>query len=199
MDIFYASDQKIKLRPCSGFRYKRLEFSLFKYCGYRTAGIVEIAKINAFCRTDICAGRIQTILQPVDAECTFINISIRVRISCIIRTRSNTCSTSNTFIMLYKNYSSCIKMTRSGGAASYTGCIYTMITSLRSDLNFELRICPIHCFDNPFPAKPVRTIIFCLASNHAVAAPDTFFCIYCHCIPHDATSFLSFQLRMLQN
>ena len=76
--------------------------------------------------------------------------------------------------MVNQNDASFNNMTGTGGAASYTGRIITMIASFRPNLHFKLRISSISNFNNPVAAITYRNIIFSLAGTTQSLQPTHF-------------------------
>lgn len=182
------------MRFCSCFRNECFVFSFFQHHRDFTFGVVEVAKIHALCRANCNTGRLLAFFYPVYAECAFIHITIRMRISCIIRTACYAGSATNTFIVCNQHNSPGFVMTCTSWAASYTWRVFAVVTTFGTDFNFELWVSTIGNFNNPVAAIPNRNVIFSLAGNHAIRAAHTFFCINSHCVSHDCTS-LSFSKR----
>ena len=129
------------------------------------------------------------------AKSAFVNITIRVRVSCVIWTRSNTGTATNAFIMFNQNNSAFDYMACSCRATTNTWCIYAMIASLRSYLHLQLGIGSIKYLNYPVAAISYWYIVFSLTGYNTIAASDALSGINCHCVSHDATSFSAFSVK----
>jgi len=182
------------MRFCSCFRNECFVFSFFQYHRNFTFGVVEVAKIHALCGANSHTGRLLAFFYPVHTKSAFIHVTIRMRISCIVRATCNTGAAADTFMRCNQHNSTSLVMTRSRWAASYTWRVFAVVATFGADFNFQLRVSSIGNFHNPVAAIPNRNVIFGLAGNHAIRTAHAFLCINCHCISHDCTS-LSFSKR----
>jgi len=181
------------MRLCAGLWYQGFEFSLFQNLGNGAARIVEVAKIHALGWANTHTCWVHTLLHPViEAKGTLIHVTIGMRKAGIVRARCNACAASNAMILFNKHRASITVMTGTCRAATHTRCVLAMIATLRTNLNFQLRVSAIGHFNDPVAAITNGHIIFGLAGNHTVAATHAFFSIYSHCIPHASTSFPAF-------
>jgi hypothetical protein len=86
----------------------------------------------------------------------------------------NAGSATDAFSACYQDNSSFNKMAGPGRAAPYAGGIGTMIAPFRSEFQFNIGVGPVDRFGDPIPAKSNWDIIFCLAGDYTITAPDTF-------------------------
>lgn len=182
------------MRFCSCFRNQSFIFSFFKYHRNFAFRVVKVAKIHALCRTNSNASRLLTLFYPMYAKGAFVNITFRMRISCIVRATCNTGAAADTFVMGNQYNSTCFVMTCTGWTAPHTRRVFAVVTTFGADFYFELRVSSIGYFHNPVAAISNGYIVFSLAGNYAIRASHAFFCINCHCVSHDFTS-LSFSKR----
>ena len=182
------------MRFCSCFRNECFVFSFFQYHRNFTFGVVEVAKIHALCGANSHTGRLLAFFYPVHTKSAFIHVTIRMRISCIVRATCNTGAAANTFVVGNQHNSTCFVMTGTCGAAPNARRIFAVVATFGADFDFQLRVSSIGNFHNPVAAIPNRNVIFGLAGNHAIRTAHAFLCINCHCISHDCTS-LSFSKR----
>jgi len=189
--ILSVLNQVIDMRFCSCFRNECFVFSFFQYHRNFAFRVVEVAKIHALCGTNRDTSRLLAFLNPMNTECAFINVTVRMRISCIVRTACNTGAAANAFVVSYSYNSTCFVMTCSRWAASYAWRVFAVVATFGADFNFELRVSSVGYFHYPVAAIPYRNVIFGLAGNHTIRAAYTFFSINCHRVSHDCTS-LSF-------
>ena len=182
------------MRFCSCFRNECFVFSFFQYHRNFTFWVVEVAKIHTLCWANRNTSWLLAFFDPVHTKSAFVNVTVRMRISCIVRTACNTGAAADTFMMCNKHNSTCFVMTCTCGAAPYTRRIFAVVATFGANFYFELRIGSIGDFHNPVAAITNRNIIFGLAGYNTIRAAYTFFCINCHCVSHDCTS-LSFSKR----
>jgi hypothetical protein len=114
-------DQVVNIWVCPGFRNQAFPFAASNYFGYFGVWIIRIAEIHAAGRADRNAGRLFTILNAVDAEGAFVDISFRVNEACIIGAGCNTGFAADAFISIHQDCTTIRIMTGLGRAASYTG------------------------------------------------------------------------------
>lgn len=177
------------MRLSAGLWYKGFVFSLFKDQGNGTAWIVKVAKIQALGWANTHACRVHSLLHPVlQAKSTLIHVTIGMRKTGIVWAGGNTGAATYAMIFFNKHRTSIAVMTGTSRTASHTRCVLAMIASLRTNLNFQLRVSAVGHFNDPIPAITNGNIIFGLAGNHTVTATHTFFGIYSHGIPHASTS-----------
>ena len=124
--------------PASGISV--LYFLFLRTCRNRTSWVIQVSKIKTLGRADSNTCRIFSFFYLVVTEGAFVNITFGMRIPCIIRTRSNAGTTTNTLIMLYYYYASLNYMGCSCWTTSYTWSIIAVITSFRSDFNLKIWI-----------------------------------------------------------
>ena len=179
------------MRFCSCFRNECFEFSFFQHHRNFAFRVVEVAKIHALCGANRDACRLLAFLYPMNTECAFIDVTVRMRISCIIRAACNTGAAANTFVVSYGHDSTCFVMTCTRWAAPYTWRVFAVVATFGADFDFELRVCSVGYFHNPVAAITNRNVVFSLAGNYTIRAAYTFFCINCHRVSHDCSS-LSF-------
>lgn len=182
------------MRFCSCFRNECFVFSFLQHHRNFAFGVVKVAKIHALCWANCDAGRLLAFFYAMNTECAFVNVTVRMRISCIVRTACNTGAATNTFVVCNSNNSTCLVMTCTRRAAPYTRRIFAVVAAFGADFDFELWVGPVGNFHNPVAAISNRYIIFGLAGYHTIRAAYAFFCINRHCISHDFTS-LSFSKR----
>jgi hypothetical protein len=172
--------------------YQGFEFSLFQNQGNGAARIVKVAKIHALGGANTHACRVHSLFHPVvKAKGTLIHIAIWMRKTGIVRAGCDTSPAANAVELFYKYRTPIAVMTGASRTATHAGCIFTMVATLRANLNFQLRVSAIGHFNDPVAAIANGHIIFGLAGNHTVAATHAFFGIYSHCIPHASTSSFS--------
>lgn len=173
--------------------YQGFEFSLFQNQGNGAARIVEVAKIHALGWANTYAGRVHSLFHPViEAKGTLIHIAFGMRKAGIVRAGCNTCAAAYAMVFFNQHRATIAVMAGTRRAATHTRCVLAMIASLRTDLNFQLRVSAIGHLNDPVAAIANGHIIFGLAGNHTVAATHAFFSIYSHCVPHASTSFPAF-------
>lgn len=189
--ILSLLNQVIYMRFCSGFRNQCFMFAFFQHHRNFAFRVVEVAKIHALRRANSDAGRLLAFLYPMNTECAFINITVRMRISCIVWAACNTGAAADTFVMGNQHNSTCFVMTCTRWAAPYAWRVFAVVATFRTDFNFQLRISSICYFHNPVATIANGHVIFSLAGNYAIRASHAFFCINCHRVSHDCSS-LSF-------
>jgi len=189
--IFSVLNQVINLWFCASFGYQCFVFAFFHDNRNFAVRVVQIAKIHTLGWANSHTRRLLSFLHPVNTKSAFVNVTIRMRISCIVWTACNTGPATNTFMGCNQHNSTGFVMTCTGWAATYARRIIAMIASFTPEFNLKLRISSIGYFHNPVAAVANGYIIFGLAGHHTVRAAYTFFSVNRHCISHDFTS-LSF-------
>jgi hypothetical protein len=100
--------------------------------------ILEIAEIHTPCWAYGDTSRTQSFLHAMDTKSAFIGISIRMDEPGIVRTRSNACFASDTYIVLNQDYSAKVMdMTRAGRTAIHTRRTIAVIAPFRTYFHVE--------------------------------------------------------------
>ena len=124
----------------------------------------------------------------MQTERALIDVTVGMRIPCIIRAGGDTGPAADAFVVGNRNNTPFLIMTGTGRAAPDARRIFTMVASLGAEFKYKRRIRSIGHLHHPIAAKTDRNIVLGLTGNDAIAAPDAFPGINCHSISHDLTS-----------